>query len=207
MTCTATDAHGNTGSGDVPRDRAWTPPPRWSPCLPTSTREATGPGGATATFTATATDIVDGNVTPVTCTPASGSMFPLGINNVTCSATDSHGNTGSASFNVIVVDTTPPVVTVPADITREATGPGGAVVTFTATATDIVDGNITPTCAPPSGATFPLGTTLVTCTATDAHNNTGSASFNVTVVDTTGPVVTVSPGTSPVKPRAPGARW
>ena len=46
----------------------------------------------------------------------------------------------------------------PDDITEEATGPDGAVATFTATATDIVDGNVTPvTCNPPSGSTFALG--------------------------------------------------
>ena len=45
----------------------------------------------------------------------------------------------------------------------EATGPGGAVVTFTATATDTVDGSITPVCTPASGSTFALGPTTVTC--------------------------------------------
>ena len=41
--------------------------------------EATGPSGAVATFTATATDPLEG-VLPAACTPASGSMFPLGEN-------------------------------------------------------------------------------------------------------------------------------
>jgi hypothetical protein len=53
------------------------------------------------------------------------------------------------------------------------------------------------TCDHASGSTFPLGTTIVQCTATDTHNNTGHASFTVTVRDTTPPViasVTVSPG-------------
>src|SRR5204863_9802055 len=49
---------------------------------------------------------------------------------------------------------------------------------------------------PTSGSTFAIGattatTTTVTCTATDAHGNTGSASFNVTVQDKTAPVLTV----------------
>ena len=38
-----------------------------------------------------------------------------------------------------------------------------------------------------SGATFPLGTTTVTCTATDAHGNTATGSLTVTVHDTTPP--------------------
>ena len=39
----------------------------------------------------------DGAV-PVACAPASGSMFALGSNTVTCNATDAAGNTGKASF-------------------------------------------------------------------------------------------------------------
>jgi hypothetical protein len=82
------------------------------------------------------------------------------------------------------------VVTVPGPITAEATGPGGAVVTFAATASDGHDGDLTPTCAPPSGSTFALGATSVTCTAEDAAGNEGSASFTVTVQDTIAPAVT-----------------
>jgi hypothetical protein len=92
---------------------------------------------------------------------------------------------------VVVSDTTAPVVTVPADITKEAAGPSGAQVTYIATASDAVDGMITPTCDTPSGSVFPLGTTTVTCSAQDAAGNTGSASFHVTVQDTTPPTLTL----------------
>ena len=37
-----------------------------------------------------------------TCTPTSGSIFPIGNTNVNCAATDKAGNTGIASFNIIV---------------------------------------------------------------------------------------------------------
>ena len=69
----------------------------------------------------------------------------------------------------------------PANITTPATSPAGAVVTYTATANDDRDGALTPTCTPASGSTFPVGTTTVTCTATDAAGNTGTGSFTVTV--------------------------
>ena len=73
------------------------------------------------------------------------------------------------------------------------------VVTFTATATDTVDGAITPVCTPESGSTFDVGTTEVVCVATDSSLNETTATFNVTVVaDTTPPVVesiTATPGT------------
>jgi uncharacterized delta-60 repeat protein len=38
-------------------------------------------------------------------------------------------------------------------------------------------------CAPPSGSCFPVGTTTVTCTATDAAGNTAACSFTVTAFD------------------------
>ena len=123
----------------------------------------------------------------MTCDPPSGSTFGLGDTLVNCTATDDSGNDVEDSFTISVVDTTAPDVTVPDDITEEATGPDGAVVGFTSTATDIVDGELDPSCVPPSGSTFPLGTTEVTCSATDAALNTGSSSFFVTVEDTTGP--------------------
>ena len=85
-----------------------------------------------------------------------------------------------------VADTTGPVVTVPANATVEATSATGAIFTYTATASDLVDGSVAVSCTPASGATFPIGATTVTCTATDARGNTGVASFTVTVADTTG---------------------
>src|SRR5205085_226980 len=125
----------------------------------------------------------------------SGSTFPLGTTNVTCTATDSHGNTGNASFNVTVnlVDHTAPVVTVPGSLSVSTPDPSGTSVTFSASASDNVDGPLPVSCSPSSGSHFPVGTTKVTCTATDSHGNTGSATFNVTVnlVDHTPPVVTV----------------
>ena len=57
--------------------------------------------GATATFNPTATDDVDGSV-PVTCSPTSGSIFPVGTTTVQCEAKDSAGNTATGSFTVTV---------------------------------------------------------------------------------------------------------
>jgi hypothetical protein len=192
VTCTATDAAGNTGSASftvtVTSYVDATPPVVTVPA--NMTVEATSAAGAVATFSASATDDIDGPLTP-TCTPASGSVFVLGATTVTCSATDAAGNTGSDSFTVTVVDTTPPDVTVPSDITEEATGPAGAKVTYTASADDIVDGAVAVHCSRNSGADFHLGITSVTCDATDDAGNTGSASFDVTVADTTPPDIAV----------------
>ncbi len=77
--------------------------------------------------------------------------------------------------------TTAPVLSLPGPITVAATGPDGAVVTFTATATDLIDGTVPVTCTPASGSVFPIGTTTVHCNAVDSVGNTASGSFTVTV--------------------------
>ena len=195
VTCTATDTHGNQSSAsfNVTVKDATPPVVTVPPDITTTTTTASG---KSVTFTASASDNIDGSIT-ATCTPASGTNFAVGTTTVNCSATDAHGNTASASFHVTVtlVDTTPPVVTVPPDITTTTTTASGKSVTFTASASDNIDGSITATCTPASGANFAVGTTTVNCSATDAHGNTASASFHVTVtlVDTTPPVVTVPP--------------
>ncbi|PYQ71428.1 MAG: hypothetical protein DMG01_25675, partial [Acidobacteria bacterium] len=151
--------------------------------------EATSPAGAVFTYTASAADVVDGTVV-ATCTPASGSFFPSGTTTVTCTARDARANVATKTFTVTVTDTTAPVLTVPPNATVEATGPTGAPFTYAASAADTLDGPVTPSCAPASGSTFALGATTVTCTASDAHGNTRTASFNVIVVDTLAPSVT-----------------
>ena len=79
------------------------------------------------------------------------------------------------------VDTQPPVIENAVDLVVDATSPQGASVTFAVSATDDVDPAPVLSCKPPSGATFPAGTTMVTCTATDASGNSATASFDVTV--------------------------
>ena len=85
------------------------------------------------------------------------------------------------SFGVNVVDSTAPVLTLPPNRTVQATSTRGAVVAYTTTAADLVDGPVKPTCAPASGTTFPVGTNQVTCTARDKRGNQSTATFAVTV--------------------------
>ena len=80
-------------------------------------------------------------------------------------------------------DTVAPVLDVPDDESVDATGPDGAIVTYSATATDTWDPAPTVECAPASGEQFPIGTTTVNCTATDDSGNQASGSFDVHVED------------------------
>ncbi len=116
------------------------------------------------------------NVT-VACTPASGSNFPLGATTVNCTATNA-GGSASCSFVVTVRDA--PTITCPTNISVGATSASGAVVNF-ATPTGGGTGT-TASCDRVSGSTFPIGTTTVTCTATNTCG-TVSCSFTITVVD------------------------
>ena len=162
--------------------------------------------GATVSFSTT-----DIGCAGVVCAPPSGSFFPVGTTTVTCAenasasaATDAAVvvAASSCSFTVTVTDTVAPVISCPGDIAVSSDlGQCSAVVTFTVTAADNCSG-ITVTANPPSGSTFPKGTTTVTATATDAAGNTASCSFTVTVIDTQPPaivcpsnVTAIAPGT------------
>ena len=160
-------------------------PPVFSGVPADMTVEATGPDGAVVTYTKpAATDNFDGP-REVTCAPASGSTFAIATTMVTCSASDTVGNTATARFNVTVRDTTPPTITAPGEIVvYNQLGKNGANVSFQVSATDIVDGSVTPTASPASGSLFPIGTTTITVTATDSRGNSGTRTFNVTVRET-----------------------
>lgn len=114
----------------------------------------------------------------VTCTPPSGSTFPLGVTAVSCTSP----NGGAASFNVTVVDDDPPGIVCPGPQSVTTGNPSGAPVSYPpATASDNCTSSPTVSCTPASGSTFPLGTTNVSCTATDGASNPGSCTFPVTV--------------------------
>ena len=122
-------------------------------------------------------DAIDPNPT-VTRSPA-GSTFSLGTTVVTWTVTDFAGNESMADQNVIVQDTTDPAITVPDDLSVQSSSSAGTAVNFDVTATDIFP--VTTSCSPESGSTFALGTTQVTCTATDSSGNSTSDNFNVDV--------------------------
>jgi hypothetical protein len=91
----------------------------------------------------------------------------------------------TVSANAIVAweprDNTSPTLTLPPDITTDATSANGSPVNFTVTALDDTDPTPTVDCSPSSGSVFPVGVTAVTCTATDDSHNTAQGTFNVNV--------------------------
>ncbi|HNB72508.1 MAG TPA: HYR domain-containing protein, partial [Acidobacteriota bacterium] len=149
-----------------------------TPCILTCpsnivTNNSAGQCGAVVTF---GNPTTTGSCGTVTAVPPSGSFFSVGSTMVTFTSTAGP----SCSFTVTVNDTEPPVVTCPTNITVLASSSAGAVVTFTPTASDNCPGVVV-TSDPASGSTFPVGTTIVTVTATDASNNTATCTFDVNV--------------------------
>jgi Ca2+-binding RTX toxin-like protein len=134
---------------------------------------------------ATAYDIM--NVASITNdTP---DFFPVGETIITWTATDSSGNSSTATQTVTIIDTTVPSITSPDSIIAEATSADSNVVELgNVIYNDLVDiGSITND-APDF---FPVGETIITWTATDSSGNSSTATQTVTIIDTTAPVLTV----------------
>lgn len=178
VTWSAKDVCSNTGQVSASVTVVDTTPPVVTVPAPISV-EATGPG-TRVTFAASALDYVSGS-TPVGCTPASGSSFPVGTTTVKCTSADGSGNVGTNTFTITITDRTPPLLALPSAPVVSSTAGDSTPVTFTVTAFDLVDGATVVSCTPASGSAFPPGITTVTCSSTDAHHNTATASFNVTV--------------------------
>ncbi len=75
----------------------------------------------------------------------------------------------------------PPVVSTGGDVTAVASSEKGAAATFTAKATDTIDGARPAHCSPASGSVFPIGKTTVSCWATNSRGKLAHASLVVTV--------------------------
>lgn len=139
-------------------------------------------GGAVAAFSVTATDAQDDPDPTPTCDVAPGEVLPLGTTTVSCSVTDSGGLSDTGSFAITVQDTTAPTVAVHDDVAATTSDPAGTAVSYDPpVASDVVDASPTVECLPASGSLFAVGTTTVTCTATDGSGNSASGSFDVVV--------------------------
>ncbi len=135
-----------------------------------------------------------------------GTIFPVGTETVTYTATDSSGNSATHTFTFTVADNTGPViVNLPTDFSVPAsTGFCSGVISWTPpTATDPC-GLISLTSNLALGSTRPVGQTTITYTAVDVYGNTTSASFVVTVVDSRPPEMTGVPSDQSLEATAGG---
>jgi gliding motility-associated-like protein len=129
-----------------------------------------------------------------TSTKNSGDVFMSGTTSVTYTAIDAYGNSSTCSFNVTVIDSTVPVFSsCPTNVMLAANASCEAVANWTApmASDNCVISSTAATHAP--GSTFPIGTTTVIYSATDAAGNTGTCSFTVQVTDDSSPVFSSCP--------------
>jgi hypothetical protein len=151
--------------------------------------EATSPSGAIVNLNLAVSDLAD-PAPQMTLLPPSGSLFRIGTTPVHCVAWDRMGNTNDITFTVTVADTVAPQIFCPGNFTIVQTQPDGATLPFQVITLDQASTNLMVEYSMPPGATFPVGTTHVTCTATDASGNQNTCSFDVTVVRANPGVVT-----------------
>jgi len=97
-------------------------------------------------------------------------------------AIDQRGRPRPAACDIGAYEAQPPTVAAHANVSVAVSPPAPTVVTYTKpTGTDEQGGVAAVTCLPASGSTFAVGTTTVTCTATDAVGHTGTGTFEVIV--------------------------
>ena len=128
------------------------------------------------------------DVQKVIVTSNAPTFFQLGKTMITWTAVDASGNNSTINQTISLVDTTAPTLTVPTDVIKEATTKTGNSVSLgDPVATDLTG---IPTVTNNAPSDYPLGTTIVTWTATDNFGNSVSKTQNVTIVDTTKPIIT-----------------
>jgi len=184
VTWTAVDTSGNISTGT-----------QLVTIVDTTIPEIVAPSDVTVEATGTSNTVVEiGEATiydiiqVYTITSDSPDTFPLGETVITWTATDSSGNSATATQTVTVVDTTAPGITAPDSIIIEASGAEGNLADIgLGSGNDTVE-IISVTSDSPD--TFPLGETVITWTATDSSGNSATATQTVTVVDTTAPGIT-----------------
>lgn len=180
------------------------------PALTTNT--ASGQCFQNVAFSVTVTA---GNPAPTVTYTLAGSVitspfaFAIGTNTVTVTATNGAAPDATCSFTVTVIDNEAPTITAPPAV-NVATGPGSTncatFISDTTLGSPIASDNcsfvVNRTGVPP-GNIFPVGTTVLTYTATDGGGNMSAALQNVQVVDNTPPGITAP--TNVIVNTGPGA--
>ncbi|MGI0061865.1 MAG: HYR domain-containing protein, partial [Nitrosotalea sp.] len=147
------------------------------------TVEATGVLTPVSIGQATATDAVK----VASITNNAPSKFPLGTTMITWTAMNAGGNTAKAVQKITIIDTTPPTITAPPNVTVQATSSDHNTVNLGLPSTyDAVGVESVTNDAPPY---FSLGQTVVTWKAIDPSGNVATATQTVTVQDTMPPTM------------------
>jgi hypothetical protein len=153
-------------------------------------------GGPTNTI---ALALVDGNPAIDTGDSATCAAAPV-------SGLDQRALPRPSACDIGSYEAQPPTVAPHGDVTEPSTSADGAVVSYSApTASDEQGQTLAALCDPPSGSLFPVGSTTITCTATDAVGHTATGTFQVIVEPFVTPVPPITPPpVTPAPPVTPG---
>ena len=176
ITWTASDSAGNTATAIQTVTVRDSTSPRITP-PPDRTVEASGPLTPVSLGSAMAVDDKDGSVI---ATPELTGPFAPGTTIVIWSASDSEGNTATAAQQITVMDTLPPQIDAPEDITVAASGVLNTVDLGVATVFDLVSGELDP--VSDHNGPFTSGRYTVTWSVADAAGNAAHATQLVTVL-------------------------
>ena len=159
---------------------------------PTAVTVNTDISGCFATGVALGTPTVSDNCSGIASVTNDAPLsYPLGTTTVTWTITDNAGNVSMCTQIVTVEDNENPVIVCPADITV-STDLGSCDGTIATLGTELTFDNCTVASVTNDAAslTFPIGTTPVTWTVTDAAGNTATCVQMITVLDTENPMIT-----------------
>ncbi|HVV81431.1 MAG TPA: HYR domain-containing protein [Kofleriaceae bacterium] len=201
VTFTSTDSCNNTASCTTSVTVKDTTAPDIT-CPQNQTIECNADHSATGVVVANASATDRCGAATVTSDKIASGTYALGATTVTQTATDGQANAAACHSTVNVVDTTPPALACPADVTVECNAPGGAtdVDAGHAAATEVCTGA---TVTDPPVGTYALGVNHATHTAVDGAGNASSCSNLVTVRDTTNPTISC-PANQTIECNAPG---
>lgn len=128
----------------------------------------------------------DGDPISLALNPAG--PFALGQTSVIMTATDIAALSSQCAAVITAVDQTPPTLSCAPASSAECTGNTSAVVNVPSATSHDNCGPAT-VVGPAGNASYPLGSTPLTFSATDGSGNTATCTTNVTVVDTTPPTI------------------
>lgn len=203
VTLTASDNHGVSSSCTATVTVEDRTTPSITACASDKTLSANNNGQAAIPNLTTEVSATDGctssSVLSISQSPAAGTLVGLGVTTVTITVMDAASNRATCVASVMVVDTTPPVITTCAVPLTAAAGSNceAAIpdVTSAVSATDncTPPGALTVTQNPAAGTLVGRGTRAITITVADGAGNQATCATTVAVIDTTPPVITSCP--------------
>ncbi|MDX8377006.1 MAG: Ig-like domain-containing protein, partial [Mariprofundales bacterium] len=175
ITFSATDIYANTGTATATITIA----DQTAPVVTAAADVYAEATGILTTITLITATVIDNVSTALVAVADNTGPYPIGTTLVTWLVTDAYGNTATATQNIIVSDTTPPSLTVPADVYSTTIGIPIIVNLGTPLVNDLVDP--TPVTTNNAPAQFSLGTTIVIWRSIDLYGNTSTSTQRVVV--------------------------